>query len=440
MLSRRLILSQAWSLNHKKCHLISNGDLTILHLSESKLKELDKLVGFGSMKRQKFVHCGRQYEKHADGEITISMKAYIQNLRKADLTLERMKQLDDELSASESHEFRGINGCLQWVTRDLLYPFQFVVKVLQRRQGQARVRDLLKASEVIDEIKQHEDFTLTFRVLDLTSCGLTGVSDVSLGGVDRFGYLTEQDSKTAKIYSQAGVGIFVGEKSLVSLGARGKFNGLECDSRTITRVCRPSIAAETRGLGLQVDSTQFYTDLLSEILGESAPSSNNLHLKQNAIEWPKMIVTDARDVYDKLSTEKGGLLRQKALTLEIATIREWLVNSGALIRWTADENMIMNGLTKDHKESRQHLARVLQKAEWSVQRDATLVREKSASQSKRTRMTKTEKTSTYPYTEELHDESCIVENLAISWRIPRCESLNRTRMCECHRFWNYRRN
>ena len=33
---------------------------------------------------------------------------------------------------------------------------------------------------------------------------------------------------------------------------------------------------------------------------------------------------------------------------EIATIRELLVNSDAQIRWTADENIIMNGLTKDN--------------------------------------------------------------------------------------------
>ena len=45
------------------------------------------------------------------------------------------------------------------------------------------------------------------------------------------------------------------------------------------------------------------------------------------MEWSKTIVTDARDVYDNASTEKGGLPQQKALTLEIATIREWLVNS-----------------------------------------------------------------------------------------------------------------
>ena len=198
-----------------------------------------------------------------------------------------MKQVDDELSAQESHEFRGINGCLQWVTKVLFCRFQFVVKVLQRSQGQARVRDFIKANEVIDEIRQHEDFTLTCRVLDLTSCGLIGVSDASLGGVDRFGYPADQDSKTVKVYSQAGMGIFIGEKSLVSLGARGKFNVLVCDSRTITRVCRSSVATETRGLGLPVDSLQFCADLLSEILGESAPSSKKLHLKQNAIEWSK---------------------------------------------------------------------------------------------------------------------------------------------------------
>ena len=172
------------------------------------------------------------------------------------------------------------------------------------------MRDMLKANEVIDEIKQHENFTLTFGVLDLRWCGLIGVSDASLGGADRFGYPTDQDSTTVKVYSQAGVRIIIGEKPLVSLGARGKVNVLECDSRTITRVCRSSMVAETRGLGLLVDSMQFYGNLLSEIFERSAPSSKTLHLKQNAIEWPKMIVTDAQDVYDKLSTEKCGLVRE----------------------------------------------------------------------------------------------------------------------------------
>ena len=106
---------------------------------------------------------------------------------------------------------------------------------------------------------------------------------------------------------------------------------------------------------------------------------------------PKMIVTDALDDNDNLSTEKRGLPQQKGADIGDFhhARREWLVNSGTLIRWTADENMIMNGLTKDHKESRQHLPRVLQDGEWSVQRDVALVREKLTSQSKCTRKSRT---------------------------------------------------
>ena len=105
-------IHQVGALSGVVCFHVDDMLGTSNELFESKLKELDKLIGFGSMKRQKFDHCGRQYEKHANVEITISMKAKIQNLRKASLTLERTKQLDHELQESESHEFRGINRCL----------------------------------------------------------------------------------------------------------------------------------------------------------------------------------------------------------------------------------------------------------------------------------------------------------------------------------------
>ena len=44
-------------------------------LFELKMKELDKLVRLVSTKRQKFDHWGGQYEKHPNGEITISLTA-----------------------------------------------------------------------------------------------------------------------------------------------------------------------------------------------------------------------------------------------------------------------------------------------------------------------------------------------------------------------------
>ena len=52
-------------------------------------------------------------------------------------------------------------------------------------------------------------------------------------------------------------------------------------------------------------------------------------------------------VCDKFAKEKSGLPLQKAFTLKVAAIQEWLVSTRyTQIQWTADENMIMNGLTK----------------------------------------------------------------------------------------------
>ena len=55
---------------------------------------------------------------------------------------------------------------------------------------------------------------------------------------------------------------------------------------------------------------------MSQILGEGASFSKILLLRQSALMWPKMIVTGAWDVYDKLSTEEGELPQQKDADIE----------------------------------------------------------------------------------------------------------------------------
>ena len=152
--------------------------------------------------------------------------------------------------------------------------FSSMWKVLQRRQGQAPVRDLIKANEVIDEIKQHEDFTLTCRVLDLTSCGLIGVSDAGLGGVDRFCCPADLDSKTVKVYSQAGIWNFIGEKSLLSLCPRGKFNVVNVSEEFLCMSCmrttpsfehRRSVCAKVLGCSAKRSRVLLTQDLADQI-------------------------------------------------------------------------------------------------------------------------------------------------------------------------------
>ena len=58
---------------------------------ESKMKELDEVVGFGLVKRQKFDQCRSEHEEQASGE---NHEAYIQNMKKASMTLDRADPLD----------------------------------------------------------------------------------------------------------------------------------------------------------------------------------------------------------------------------------------------------------------------------------------------------------------------------------------------------------
>ena len=91
----------------------------------------------------------------------ISMASHIHNLSKVEISREGVQHLEDLLSASESHDYPGVNGSLQCAAKELLYPLPFAMKLLQSRQGQGRVWGLPKANDLVDEIKQLQHFTLT---------------------------------------------------------------------------------------------------------------------------------------------------------------------------------------------------------------------------------------------------------------------------------------
>lgn len=62
----------------------------------------------------------RQYEKHSNDEIAVSIKICIKNLSKIELSLKRTKKLNDELTAADSDKIRCVSGSMQWVPKELL--------------------------------------------------------------------------------------------------------------------------------------------------------------------------------------------------------------------------------------------------------------------------------------------------------------------------------
>ena len=87
------------------------------HFFEEKIEELNGRVGFGSVRKGSFEHCGRQYVKEPSGEISINMKPYIENLVKVDISKERAKATEEPLTALENHHLRSANDALQRVAK-----------------------------------------------------------------------------------------------------------------------------------------------------------------------------------------------------------------------------------------------------------------------------------------------------------------------------------
>ena len=143
------------------------------------------------------------------------------------------------------------------------------------------------------------------------------------------------------------------------------------------------MSAETRGLAITADGLEFFHGVFNELARPGRSLSDivkpswgitEVVTKQRISQLASTLVTDAKDLYDTLSKETSSMPEQRALIFELAGFREWLVKYSTGIKWTADENMIVDALTKDKRQSRNHLARILSHGRWSISKQDVLVR------------------------------------------------------------------
>ena len=82
---------------------------------------------------------------------------------------------------------------------------------------------------------------------------------------------------------------------------------------------------------------------------------------------PLVAVTDAKDVFDKSTSDTPSYGSQKSLAFTITWIRGLLARCNVAIKWTATENMFIDCGTKEMESS--HMRETLSKEEWSFRYD-----------------------------------------------------------------------
>ncbi|CAK9071940.1 unnamed protein product [Durusdinium trenchii] len=324
-------------------------------LAGKSLRALGDELGFGSLETGCFTYCGKQIKQNADVTIEVNMQAFHENVQPIAVPVHRKKQFEAALTPAEHRQLRAILGSLQWLVTQVRWDMGFHLSVLQGEPPV--VKTLLKANALARLMKQDAGFKLRFGQMDLQGAGILVVTDASLGNVTR---ASGADGPLyTKVFNQAAYLVLVAERNLMS-GKQGRFGVLDARSHRLTRVCRSTYGAELLGLKESLDIGFFSRGLLAEVQGFSVLKGD----EQYNSFIPLGLVTDAKDVYDKNTSDMPTYGSQKSLAFTVAWMREVLRKDKTQIHWTLTENMLIDCGTKEMKSN--HLKAVLHQGTWSI--------------------------------------------------------------------------
>ncbi|CAE6915744.1 RE2 [Symbiodinium sp. CCMP2592] len=313
-----------------------------------------------------FVYCGKKVDQDLNtGVISVSMEAYVDNLVPIRVAASRRRDMEASLTPGEMKQLRALVGSLQWLVAQVRADMGYHLSVLQSESP--TVGTMLKANVLVKEFKATKDFMLKFRPMDLLGAGIVVVSDASLGNVTRGGAVG--DKPLERVYSQSCYCVLLAERSLLS-GDVGKFTLLDYRSHRLQRVCRSTFAAELLGVEEGFDVGQYCRGHWAEALGyDLAHKGVDCILDTVGL----VVVTDAKDTFDKGNSDTPSYGSQKSLAFSIAWLRGMLGKPNVSLRWTETSNMFVDAGTKDMCGS--HMRDTLAAGEWSFRYNVKFVKQ-----------------------------------------------------------------
>ena len=333
------------------------------------LQLLGAELGFGSTSTGTITYCGKKIEQAEDFSVKVSMEEYHSNLQQVRINPLRKKNPEATLMPGEQRQLRALLGSLQWLVAQVRFDLQFQLSTLQA--ASQTIETLIRANALVRKAKLHADFALHFKPLDMKNAGILVVSDASLGNVTKSG--SSHEAAIKKVYSQAAYFVLIADENLMS-GREGKFTVLDARSHRLNRVCRSTFAAELLGIEEALDAGQYCRGVLGEAFGHPL-DRKPFDLSTDSV--PLLVVTDAKDAFDKSCSETPSYGSQKSLAFTISWIRSMLARCNTSMRWTATENMIVDCGTKELDP--QHLHKILRDCKWCVQFSSQYVKQTSKS-------------------------------------------------------------
>lgn len=216
----------------------------------------------------------------------------------------------DVLNAAEIKKLKGVLGLLQWLTAQLRMDISFGVSSLQSEKP--TVGTVLRANKLALQAKKHSDF----RDVNIYEGGILVVTNAASGNVTVDGVM--EGTIQEKVLSQSCYAVLLADLDLLN-GDVAKFNVLDFRSHRF-----PEFADQATLLRCWALRRAWM--LVSYAVDSWQLRRINVASKMAYWEVCRVMlvgVTDAKDVYDRLTMDTGFSV-QKSLALTVAALRQQL--------------------------------------------------------------------------------------------------------------------
>ena len=294
------------------------------------LRQIKEKFKWGSWEHDDFIQCGVRIRQTPSG-FSLSQESYLEKVPEVPLNSSRRREKSLETTAWEKTKMRGVLGALSWHAQQVAPHFSAEVSLLLSEINSSTVQTIFQVNQLLQSAKarrKHEMLIHGFPPNTELGC---------FAWVDAANENRHDGGSTQ--------GIFIGLAPIGMLqGELGQVTPVAWHSHRIDRVCRSPGAAETQAAVNGEDQMYFARYQWAEILHGGIDTKDP---DATVTKVPGCVVSDSRNVYDKLQTEvltiKGA---EKKANIELLSLKEAQIRTKVVIRWVHSEAQLGNSWTK----------------------------------------------------------------------------------------------
>ena len=294
------------------------------------LSAIKEKYKWSDWEEKKFVQCGVLIEQMDDCSFHLSQEKYVSDLKYINLRAYRKKDRQSSTDDWEKTQLRALLGGVSWHAQQVAPHFSADVGVLLSEVNKSTIDTIYKANKLLDKVKSMKDHKMKIHVVPKEE--LSMYVWVDAGSQNR----PDGSSTQGILLGVASNRLLKGEVCPISF--------ISWHSQKIDRQCRSPGAAEALAAVNGEDALYYGRFQLAELLGHSV-QVRAIDSTVNMISGS--LVTDSRNVFDKLETETLNIRgAEKRTDLELLSLKAAQNRNRVTIRWVHGEAQLSNGLTK----------------------------------------------------------------------------------------------